>query len=295
MRLAIISDIHGNLIALEAVLADIQRQGVDQIICLGDIANVGPHPSQCLDVVRDLNCPVLQGNHELYLLGDIRRFEGDKNNWHTSPIWSGMRWSREQLRPDQMDYIANLPTQYEIEGDGHGHTRAHALFVHASPFSQFKGFMPFHNDESVARRMEGWDNVTVFAGHTHFPLLRPWSNALIVNGGAVGMPADGTPTAKYLIATQQRYEWQVEFRHIDYNRERLMAEFDKTGLQQAGGKVTAVFRHQMYTGQLLIPQYLQALYQQEKENNLTIHQSYDIVPMPPEVERWCNGKAGVKG
>jgi predicted phosphodiesterase len=286
MKLAIISDIHGNQIALEAVLADIKYARVDQIICLGDIANVGPHPGQCIDIVRSLNCPVLQGNHELYLLG---RFEDER--WRTSSIWAGMRWAQAQINPDQLAYIDSLPCQYVIEGNG----RAGAAFVHASPLSQYWGFMPFHNDADIAKRMNGLDNTTLFCGHTHIPLYRPWSNSWLVNAGSVGMPLDGTPTAKYVIATQQKYEWHVEYRMVEYDLDQLMAEFDAVGLQQVGGKVTAVFRYQMLTGQSLAPQLFNEIHHLMETKNITAEQALAKVAVPAPVLAWCNGQRGSRG
>ena len=285
MKIALISDIHGNQIALEAVLADIKRVGVDQIICLGDIANVGPHPRQCIDIIRDLNCPTVQGNHELYLLG---RFEDD--TWRTSPIWGGMRWSRDQLRPDQMTYIDELPYQYEIAGNG----RANAIFVHGSPLSQYRGFMPDHNDAAIAERMNGLDDTTLFCGHTHLPLYRPWSNSWLVNIGSVGMPIDGTPTAKYVIATQLKQEWHIEFRKIEYNIDKLMAEFETVGLQKVGGKITAMFRYQMLTGQSLAPHFFNEMHQLMKTEGTTTTQAVAKVSLPAPAMAWCNGN-GVKG
>jgi predicted phosphodiesterase len=280
MKLALISDIHGNQIALEAVLADIKRIGVDQIICLGDIANVGPHPSQCIDIIRDLNCPVVQGNHELYLLG---RFEDD--SWLTDPVWASTRWSREQLRPDQMAYIDQLPLQHEIAGNG----RAHATILHASPINQYRGFMPHHNDEDIAQRMNGLDNTTIFCGHTHIPLYRPWSNSWIVNIGSVGMPIDGTPTAKYVIATQLKDEWHVEFRKIEYNIDSLMAEFEAVGLQKVGGIITAMFRYQMLTGQSLAPSIFGQMHELVENEGLTKEQALARLQMPAMARAWCNG------
>ena len=285
MKIALISDIHGNQIALEAVLADIKRIGVDQIICLGDIANVGPHPSQCIDIIRDLNCPVVQGNHELYLLG---RFEDDE--WRTSPIWSGMRWSRDQLRLDQMTYIDELPLQYEIAGNG----RAGATFVHASPLSQYRGFMPHHDNNDIAKRMNGLDNTTLFCGHTHIALYRPWSNTWLVNIGSVGMPIDGTPTAKYVIATRLKHEWHVQYRMIEYNIDQLMAEFEAVGLQKIGGKITAMFRYQMLTGQSLAPHFFNEMHQLMQIVGTTTVQAVAEISLPAPAMAWCNGE-GAKG
>ena len=285
MRIALISDIHGNRPALEAVLADIKKAAVDQTICLGDIANVGPHPSQCLDIVRGLNCPVLQGNHELYLLG---QFEDDE--WRTAPLWAGMRWARQLLRPDQFNYIQNLPLQYEITGNG----RHPAACVHASPLSQYKGFLPQHDDEAIARRMNGLDNVMLFCGHTHLPLYRPWSNSWLVNSGSVGMPLDGSPAAKYVIATRRGPDWRVEFRRIAYNTRQLMADFDAVGLQKIGGKVTAVFRQQMLTGESLAPRYFHALHQRAQTEGISPAQAYDLTAVPPQAQHWLKNGRGAK-
>jgi predicted phosphodiesterase len=281
MKIALISDIHGNQIALEAVLADIQRIGVDQIICLGDIANVGPRPSECVDIIRDLDCPVLQGNHELYLLGQL-----EADNWQTSPIWAGMRWAQAQLRSDQMDYIDHLPLTYEIGGNG----RAPATFYHGSPLSQYRGIMPHHNDEAIAERMCGLDNTTLFCGHTHLPLYRPWSNSWLVNVGSVGMPIDGTPTAKYTIATQLKQEWHVSFRKIEYNVAAVMSEFEATGIQEAGGKITAMFRYQMLTGQSLAPHLFGEMYRLTENEGLTPAQALAQVELPQPAMSWCNEK-----
>ena len=280
MRIALISDIHGNQIALEAVLADIKKAGVDQTICLGDIANIGPHPRQCLAIIQGLNCPVLQGNHELYLLG---RFEND--DWRTSPFWASMRWSQAQLSADQLTYIEHLPVRHEINGDG----RAGATLVHGSPLSQYKGFLPHHNNSEIAERMDGLDDTTLFCGHTHVPLYRPWSNARLVNIGAVGMPLDGDPAAKYVIATRQKAHWRVEFRTITYDVGQLMVDFEAVKLQQVGGKITAVFRYQMLTGRPLATQYFQALERRAAAEGVTIRQAYEKTPAPPQVEHWLNG------
>ncbi len=285
MRIALISDIHGNRPALEAVLADIKKAAVDQIICLGDIANVGPHPSQCLDIVRDLDCPVLQGNHELYLLG---QFENDE--WRTAPLWASMRWARRQLRPDQFEYIRQLPFQHEIAGNG----RCPATFVHGSPLSQYRGFMPQQDDEAIAARMNGLDNTTLFCGHTHLPLYRPWSNSWLVNIGSVGMPLDGSPAAKYVIATRQGQDWRVEFRRIAYNTKQLMADFDAVGLQEIGGKVTAVFRQQMLTGEPLAPRYFHALHQRAKAEGISATEAYDLTAVPPQAQHWLRNEREAK-
>lgn len=281
MRYAIISDIHGNLPALEAVLEDINHQGVDEIICLGDIANIGPHPTECIDVIRNLGCVTIQGNHELYMLGDILPEE-----WTTCPTWSPVRWSIAQLKQDHLDFIANLPFKHELPDDG----LAATLFTHASLHDQFWGFYPEMSEEDAAIGMNGHDNITLFCAHTHRQLYRTYANSVIINVGSVGMPLDGTPEAKYVIATRNKMSWNVEFRRLTYNVDLVMQDFDRVGLQEAGGVITAVFRHQMLTGERNASDYLNELRAFAEEQNKTVGEVYNDMPIPERVRPFLNGK-----
>ncbi len=281
MRYAIISDIHGNLPALEAVLQDINRADVDEIICLGDIANIGPHPAECLDVVRDLNCVTIQGNHELYLLGDIL-----PEDWPTCPTWSPVRWSRSQLQPDHLQMIADLPFQHAVPQNG----LAAATFVHASLYDQFLGFKAEDSEEDTAVRMNGHDGITLFCAHTHRQLYRQWSNSIIINVGSVGMPLDGTPEAKYVIATRNKTGWNVEFRRLTYDVASVMAAFDQSGLQEAGGVITAVFRYQILTGARIASDYLLALRNFAEAQNRSVSEAYPDMPIPDYVRPFLNGR-----
>lgn len=275
MRIALISDIHGNLPALEAVLADIRTAVVDEIICLGDIANVGPHPAECLDLVRSLNCVTLQGNHELYLLGRI-----EDPGWQTCPTWSPVRWTQAQLSQTHLHYMANLPYDYTLPANG----RSGATFVHASPHSQYHGFQAEMVDTAVAGLMDGLDNTTLFCAHTHRPLYRQWSQSWLVNIGSVGMPLDGTPEAKYIIATRSKHQWHLEFRAVSYNTVHLMAEFDRTGLQEAGGLITAMFRFQMATGQPVAWRFIRDLREKAAALNTAVGDIYTQTPIPTFLE-----------
>lgn len=277
MRIAIISDIHGNAIALEAVLADIKQMGVDQIICLGDLANAGPFPSRCIDIVRDVADVVIQGNHELYVLG-----QHQPDDVGTSPIWSGIRWVQAQMRPDQMAYIQELPYSYNLVPEPHRST----LFTHGSPKSQFLGFRSDYDDEAFAERMMGLDNLTLFVGHTHRMLFQRWSRSWIINVGSVGMSLDGTPEAKYGVATWENGHWQMTFRLVSYNVKQLMQAFEQSGYQAAGGVVSALFRYQMYTGQNVLSPYFTGLEAAAKAQGISMSDLYPNHPVPPFVQQW---------
>lgn len=275
MRLALISDIHGNLPALEAVLEDVRGRGVDEVVCLGDVANVGPYPAGCIDLLREQNIHTLQGNHELYLLG-----EHVSDNWETTPEWAPVRWSLSQLTPDHLAYMRDLPVSRQLDDK--------TYLFHASPINQFLGFLPHYGEAEYEERMAGLDDVTVFVGHTHRALYRAWSRSRIVNGGSVGMPLDGTPHAKYVVITQHKSGWHVEFRQVDYDIMAVMRDYDRLGLQAYGGVIVAVFRHQILTGVPLASPYLKGLRAFAEVRGESVAEAIGAYPVPPEVAHWCD-------
>ena len=273
IRIAFISDIHGNLPALEAVLCDIQKCRVDQIICLGDLANGGPFPAECVATIQSLGLVTLQGNHELYVLDQMPDVQVNDPSWRT------VRWTRQQLSAEMLTYLDNLPLSHTLPtGD--------AVCFHASPLNQFWGFLPAHTDQEVAERMNELDNVTLFVGHTHCPLYRLWSNTWIINCGSVGMPLDGSPHAKYCIAACQGGRWQIEFRSVAYDVDQVMHAYDQRGLQQEGGIFAALFRYQMLTGINLVTPYLNGLRQYASLQRLDEATAMTAYPVPAVIRHW---------
>jgi putative phosphoesterase len=187
---AVLSDIHGVLPALEAVLADPDVQNADQIVLTGDIA-AGPQPVETLDRLQSLGDQVVwvRGNADRELVVAAR---GDAGSI-PDPIGA---WAGQQLRPDQVELLDTIPEQVTLDLDGFGRTR----FCHATP----------RNDEEVVlvdSRLERWQDVfegldddirTVVCGHTHMPFLRLAYERLVVNPGSVGMPY-GAPGAHWAL------------------------------------------------------------------------------------------------
>lgn len=284
MRYALFSDVHGNLPALEAVLSAIRAHAVDQIVCLGDIVNAGPFPAACLDLVRSLNCPIIQGNHELYVLK--ARHEAAIAN----PAWATARWTADQLSDQQVDFLACLPARLELDS-AYGHP---AICVHASPADVYRGFMPGQDDQAISSRMNGEDGVTLFAGHTHRPLYRRWSRSWIVNVGSVGMPLDGTTLAKYCLATDTPSGWQVEFHAAEYDLRGVLDAFDSSGLQEYGGVFAALFRYQMATGEVVITDFLEAVGRFALLHALPLETALARFPVPATLRPWWPGENGLE-
>ena len=180
MRIALISDIHGNLLALYTALADIERQDADQIICLGDVAVFGPQPREVIALLRDRQIPVVMGNTDQWLLNP-EPWSSDEDD---QPQVAIEMWNASLLNESQKaaiaGYVPLLPLDY---GDG-----LTLLCYHGSPRSFNDSIRP----DTPVDELDGWfpeSKATVMAGgHTHEPMLRRYGASLLVNPGSIGLP-----------------------------------------------------------------------------------------------------------
>lgn len=230
MKRAILSDIHGNLEALDAVLADVADQGVDSIYCLGDIVGYGPNPRECLDRVMNFQASVL-GNHDQGALFDPEGF--------SSGAERAIFWTRQQLEnspdpPEQnrrrLDFLLDLPRTI---------VEPKLLFVHGSARNPLNEYV-FPEDVHNLRKLERIFSLVeqyCFQGHTHVPgvftaggqFRRPaeinyryalGAERLMINVGSVGQPRDGDPRSCYVVLTDET----VEFRRVAYPLEQTVAK-----------------------------------------------------------------------
>lgn len=209
MKLALISDLHANLVALEAVLSDIDSVGVDQIVCLGDIASLGPQPREVVARIRSLECLTVQGNHDPLLKG--------------SPILGELEeWTIKQLDEDDIAFLRSLPSELEIQLGG-----LKSLCVHGSPRSFNDQILASTDDKQLETIFGDKEFDVLFCGHTHVQLLRRLQGRSIVGVGSVGipylMPFDGTrppqmlKTCEYAIASFWHGKLSVDFRQLPYD------------------------------------------------------------------------------
>lgn len=216
--LAVFSDVHANLEALHAVLEDINAQGTSQLVCLGDIVGYAASPAQCLELVRSLGCPVVQGNHDEAAGTDMAL-----NGMH-SVAQSGIEFARQKLTTEQRSYLASLPLSSSSKS---------CQFVHSSlnATSEWR---------YVMRAKEAQEHFNIqteslcFCGHTHVPTVWHLSNTgnikswrghgrielpaggkTLINVGSVGQPRDLCSDACYALCDPQA-RW-VEFRRIPYD------------------------------------------------------------------------------
>jgi diadenosine tetraphosphatase ApaH/serine/threonine PP2A family protein phosphatase len=211
--LAVLYDIHGSLPALEAVLTDAESSGADAYLLGGDYGAWGPHPRECLDLLRGLS----------------------RTTWIRG---NGERWTRDPPldRPDVVEalrgresgyggdegWLYSLQAQVELDG---------VLYCHGSPFSDMDSFPPEPSDDD-ARLLAGVRDTTVVFGHSHLQFRRPGPNGTtLINPGSVGMPLDGDVRAAYAI---RRDDGEFEFRRVDYDVERAAAAYEAMGGEFAG-------------------------------------------------------------
>jgi predicted phosphodiesterase len=182
MRIALISDLHASEVSLDATLRDIRRQGVDQIVCLGDVATLGPRPKEIIARLRDLGCPCILGNHDEFLFNPAIL-----STYTEVPIIvQAVDWCREQLSSDELDFLRSFRATLSIDLDGQPGNR---LFLyHGSPRSHMEELLSTTPADQVDRMLEGNIATVMAGGHTHFQMMRQHNGILLVNPGSVGLP-----------------------------------------------------------------------------------------------------------
>jgi diadenosine tetraphosphatase ApaH/serine/threonine PP2A family protein phosphatase len=229
--LAVIGDIHANLDALEAVLADCKANGVTDYLCTGDVVGYNARPHECLEIVRALGCPVVMGNHDHYVSSqqNLNDF-----NPHAAAV---IRWTRGQLSDEEMEYLRGLPfvmtdrgvtlvhaTMDSPEGFGYvfDHLQAEAHFIHQKTPLCFHGHthcpMIYEKQMGAVYRIDAQD-FTLHPGRKYF-----------INVGSVGQPRDGDPRAAYLLYDPQ--ERMVRFRRVEYDIAAAQAKVREAGLPE---------------------------------------------------------------
>lgn len=178
MRYAFISDIHGNLQSLDLVLADIQQSNIDQIVCLGDVASLGPQPREVITRLRGLQIPIVMGNHDNYLLNPELTVN------HLPWLRAAELWCLEQLQPEDFDFLRSLKPQVSFELD----TNTTLLAFHGSPRSNEEFLYPDTLPEDMEEAFSGQTAQVLVGGHTHVQMVTQFKGKTFLNPGSIGMP-----------------------------------------------------------------------------------------------------------
>jgi diadenosine tetraphosphatase ApaH/serine/threonine PP2A family protein phosphatase len=231
MRVAVVSDIHGNLHALEAVLAALEPEAPDELWCLGDLVGYGARPNECCAAIAARASVCLVGNHDLAVRGtiDLAEFSGDAG--------AAARWTRDVLSADALAFLNSLEPQA---------TRADVALFHGSARDPVWEYVL--SDTVAIATLELTEEPVVLVGHSHAALhvqldgdltggLSPAGTEVdlargraLLNPGSVGQPRDGDPRAAYLLLDLDART--ASFRRVDYDVERTQAEIREAGLPE---------------------------------------------------------------
>jgi len=225
MRLASFSDIHGNLPALLAVLEDIMEQGVDLVICAGDLVGYGPYPNEVIVELKKRGILTIQGNYDDGVgydrdgCGCAYRTEVEKEMGHVS-----LEWTKGEVTEENTRYLRSLPNHILWDQED-----SRVLMVHGSPRRLNEYLYEDRPVESIERMLKPYNVDTLIFGHTHLPYHRVVSDVNLVNDGSVGRPKDGDSRAGYaIIETGEQVE--VEFHRVPYPVEEVAETMIETGL-----------------------------------------------------------------
>ena len=227
----VFSDIHSNLEAFEAVLADMRTIRFSCLICLGDVVGYAANPKECVDLVRSLDTEVLQGNHDFGVVDNPTMLQ------MSGPAALGIRYARKQLTPARCDFLANLhlvSSQGDLE------------FVHSS-LDRPEDWTYLRREPEIREHFKAQTQPIAFCGHTHIPsavwlspkeemnllgsngrIELPIEGKVLINAGSVGQPRDRCPDACYVVYdAAQRH---VEFRRVPYDINRAKEKILEAGL-----------------------------------------------------------------
>jgi len=241
MRFAVLSDIHGNLPALEAVIGDLAEQGFDKLILAGDYIG-GPHPVESINMLLPYDPVMISGNSDSNLI----RLRNDKapEEWYESLQFSLLRWANNNVDDRTIDILQSLPEQRSIPLTGSNAIRV----VHGSPRNQAESIFPESDPETLEIAFSKIKEQVLICGHTHVPWKIERNGRLALNPGAVGGPLNGQVCAHYAILDRGRDCWDVEHRSVIYDISLIRKAFDESGLLHEGGALARAFLRSIETG-----------------------------------------------
>lgn len=249
-RIAVISDIHGNVPALEAVLEDLASVGADEVLVGGDLVGRGPQGTEVVRRIAGLGWSTIRGNHEEYLL-EFRR--GDvPSAWLHAEEWSAARWMASELGEDEARWIAALPFSLTAE------VAPGLRLVHGTPRSTREGIGPWLSDRRLGEHWAEVEEPVLVCAHTHRPLHREVDGGLVVNVGSVGLPFNGDRRAQYALFETSGAGtdggWRVELRQVAYDRDRIFRIYEETGFLARGGVTARLLRMELeHAAPVLVP------------------------------------------
>ena len=212
MRIGIISDIHGNSVALKAVLDDLDYHGVEKILIAGDFVGYYPDVNEVFSLLKSRETITVKGNHDCYLLKEIAISEERFKSYNLKHV-------DDVILDANREWLSNIPLMRRFELDG-----VHFMLCHGSPWSTEEYIYP---DHTKFKRFADFVADVIVMGHTHIPLIKKVNDVLLINPGSCGQPRDYNPLAAYAILETR--DMQVEIMRTFYDMDTFCARLVNKG------------------------------------------------------------------
>jgi len=225
MRIAVLSDIHGNIASLQAVWKDLELQQPDAVYCLGDLVGYGAHPNEVVEFIRQREIPTLMGNYDEgvgFDLDDCGCAYKDPELKRLGDL--SLAWTRAQTTKENKLYLQTLPIQMRLD-----QRRPRLLLVHGSPRRMNEYLYEDRPRETFERIAKLAGSDVLLFGHTHLPYEKRVAGTLFANVGSVGRPKDGDPRACYALVELGRRP-KLELRRVEYDVEVEAAAIEQSDL-----------------------------------------------------------------
>jgi predicted phosphodiesterase len=229
-RLAVFSDVHGNLQAFDAVRAAIAAESPDAILVAGDLVLNGPDPAAVVDGLRELEAAgavIVQGNTDVAVADfDFAAAFPQYTDGVPDALIAAAEWAHDELGPERIDWLRRLPSERRVRTDDD----TLVLVCHASPGSQTAGFDQALDPTVTIERVARTDARVILCGHTHLPEVRDLGWKIIVNDGSAGYVFDGDPTASWALVDMAGGEVEAEIRRTDFDALTVANAISSRGL-----------------------------------------------------------------
>lgn len=227
VKIAFISDIHGNAVALEAVLEDLKKKNIEKICVLGDICYRGPDPKRSLELIQSLQAEVIKGNADEWVVRGVR--QGEVPDGALEMMNKEREWIFSNLESTDIDYLSQLPTELHLNEHG-----IEIFAFHATPTSLFD-VIPQNAEDSLLHEMvlSKKDATIYLYAHIHKPYIRYINGRVIMNIGSIGLPFDGVTKASYGIITIDESGFSTSIERVNYDTEKVMKHYREVGYPNA--------------------------------------------------------------
>jgi predicted phosphodiesterase len=242
MRVAIISDIHGNLPALRAVLDDVDQRGAfDVLVGGGDFAFGGAYPQRSIELVMQRGMQSVRGNTDEWVIESASAGRVPAKGYAPAEAHNAAQlaiddWVASQLDTPTTRYLLELPMDWRATGPS-GQT---LVFVHATPWSTHPSVQPDADDATLTKMLDEANADVLVYGHIHKAYIRQVGDRTVACAGSVGMPFDRDERPCYLIARDEGQGWQLEHVRLTYNRDAYLADLARSGMPNAAGFIERI-------------------------------------------------------